>query len=263
MERVAFLIERTGQQIGCLLNPESVVVRRNAGLRTRVAGGGIATGVTLSDDPVVATGGGVTELELDLLFDVDLARALTPSPAPASPAPLSDGTPASPLETDVRELTRPIWSLAENADGDDGYGIPPVVRMIWGRAWNVPAVVTAVAERLQRFSTDGAPQRSWLRLRLRRVPDAPSRGPLREPATPQFETPPLDDMSGGEAAPRMELPVDESGFPQRRLDEIAAERYGDPSAWRFIALINGIDNPLAVGEGLVLRLDGAEGGRTA
>jgi Contractile injection system tube protein len=269
MERVAFLIERTGQQISCLLNPESVVARRNAGLRTRVAGGGIATGVTLSDDPVVATGGGVTELELDLLFDVDLARQLTPSVAsaagsPAAASPGSDGAPAeAPLQTDVRDLTRPIWSLAENADGDDGYGAPPVVRMIWGRSWNVPAVVAAVAERLERFSVDGAPQRSWLRLRLRRVSDAPSRGPLREPATPQFETPPLEDANSGEAAPRMELPVDDAGFPGRRLDEIAAERYGDPGAWRFIATINGIDNPLAVGEGLVLRLDGADSGRSA
>jgi hypothetical protein len=261
MERVAFLIERTGEQISCLLNPESVVVRRNAGLRTRVAGGGIATGVALSDDPVVATGGGVTELELDLLFDVDLARDLTPRPVETVPE--GDGQPAGIPETDVRDQTRPIWNLAENGDGDDGYGVPPVVRLIWGRSWNVPAVVSAVAERLERFSLDGAPQRSWLRLRLRRVSDTESRPPLRQPATPQFETPPLEDPAAGEAAPRLELPVDEHGFPARRLDEIAAERYGDPAAWRLIAALNGIVNPLAVEEGLVLRLDGADGARTA
>jgi len=261
MERVAFLIERTGEQISCLLNPESVVVRRNAGLRSRVAGGGIATGVTLSDDPVVATGGGITELDLDLLFDVDLARDLMPTPATAGAEPASEPLPAP--ETDVRDLARPIWNLAENGDGDDGFGIPPIVRLIWGRSWNVPAVVTAVAERLQRFSLEGAPQRSWLRLRLRRVSDSASRAPLREPATPQFETPPLDDPTAGDAAPRLELPVDEQGFPGRRLDEIAAERYGDSSAWRLIAALNGIDNPLALSEGLVLRLDGAEGARAA
>ena len=31
MERVAFLIEETGERIACLLNPESLVVRRIAG----------------------------------------------------------------------------------------------------------------------------------------------------------------------------------------------------------------------------------------
>ena len=33
MERAAFLIEDTNQRIGCLLNPESLVMRRVAGLR--------------------------------------------------------------------------------------------------------------------------------------------------------------------------------------------------------------------------------------
>ena len=31
MERATFLIESTGEQIGCLLNPASLVVRRLAG----------------------------------------------------------------------------------------------------------------------------------------------------------------------------------------------------------------------------------------
>ena len=33
MERVAFIVERTGERIDCLLNPDTVVVRRSAGLR--------------------------------------------------------------------------------------------------------------------------------------------------------------------------------------------------------------------------------------
>lgn len=35
MERVAFLIEPTGERLGCLLNPESVILRRAAGLQPR------------------------------------------------------------------------------------------------------------------------------------------------------------------------------------------------------------------------------------
>ena len=43
----------------------------------------------------------------------------------------------------------------------------PVVRLIWGKRWNLPGVVVAAAERLERFTVDGSPQRSWLRLLLR------------------------------------------------------------------------------------------------
>ena len=44
MERAAFLIEETNQRIGCLLNPESLVVWRTAGLRSRQSVSGQLTG---------------------------------------------------------------------------------------------------------------------------------------------------------------------------------------------------------------------------
>ena len=50
MERVAFLLERTGERIACLLNPESLVLRRRAGLRSRQSAGGLVTGAELADD---------------------------------------------------------------------------------------------------------------------------------------------------------------------------------------------------------------------
>ena len=34
MERVTFLLEATGEQLSCMLNPNTVVVRRSAGVRT-------------------------------------------------------------------------------------------------------------------------------------------------------------------------------------------------------------------------------------
>jgi hypothetical protein len=55
MERVAFLIEDTGQRIGCLLNPESLVVRRTAGVQPRRSAGGALTGTSLPDDPLLFT----------------------------------------------------------------------------------------------------------------------------------------------------------------------------------------------------------------
>ena len=37
MERVAFVVESTGERLGCLLNPESLVLRRLAGIRPRLS----------------------------------------------------------------------------------------------------------------------------------------------------------------------------------------------------------------------------------
>lgn len=151
MERVAFLIEATNQRLGCLLNPESLTLRRQAGIVPRRSATGQLTGAGLADDPLLFTGGGRTELELDLLFDVALAGSSIAS-------------------EDVRDLTGPLWRLAENSAGDDpaGRNSPPRVRFIWGKAWNIPGVVVAVAERLEHFTAAGVPRRSWLRLRLLR-----------------------------------------------------------------------------------------------
>jgi len=149
MERVAFLIEGANERIGCLLNPENLVLRRSAGIRPRALATGQLSGSGLSDDPLLFTGGGRTEIDLDLLFDISLAGSSIRS-------------------EDVRDYTAPLWRLAENATLD-GQSRPPTVRFIWGKTWNIPGVVTAVAERLEQFTPAGVPQRSWLRLRLLRV----------------------------------------------------------------------------------------------
>jgi hypothetical protein len=257
MERVAFLIERTGVRISCLLNPESMVVRREAGLRRRTGAGGAVTGLGRSDDPLVATGGGVTELDLDLLFDVDIARETT----------LATPSDAETPEMDVRELTRPIWNLAENgadAGQDAGaarYGAPPLVRLIWGRSWNVLGVVVAVAERLERMLPSGMPQRSWLRLRLRRVAEtamASTGAPPLPAATPLFEAPSPSDpaANGGDF---IAVPADADGLPRLRLEQIAAQKLGNPALWRSIAAFNDIDDPLNLEAGTVIRLPAAAG----
>ncbi|WP_428269382.1 hypothetical protein [Haliangium sp.] len=148
---IAFLIEHTHQRLRCLLNPESLVVRRAAGIEPRRLPAGAIAGDELSDAPLLYTGGGRTELELDLLFDVSLADQ-----------PVADG--------DVRSLTRPLWQLTENHPWV--HGRPPTVRLIWGKSWNLPGVVVAIAENLEHFTTGGVPRRSWLRMRLVRVPQA-------------------------------------------------------------------------------------------
>jgi Contractile injection system tube protein len=241
MERVAFLVERTGERLGCMLNPETLVVRRTAGVRARHSATGPLTGAGLRENPLIYTGGGATDLQLDLLFDTSIAGS-------------------SVAANDVRLLTRPFFELAEGMPVTTAYSEPPAVRFVWGKHWNVPGVVTAVAERLEQFTSDGAPQRSWLRMRLVRVEEraAPAPGPLPLPPIPAIpETPGFDvetevhEILGSGGGNTVES---SPGGLSERLDEIAYRVYGDARLWRLIAELNGIDNPLSVPPGLQLQL---------
>lgn len=152
MERVTFLVEDTHERMTALLNPAGVVSRRQAVLRDRRS---LPVGPSAGffDHGPVVTGGSITEIELDLLFDTSLAGS-------------------SIATDDVRLLTEPLWRLAEaRADSAESILQLPQLRLIWGKAWNVPAVVVALAERLEHFDANGSARRSWLRLRLRRVPE--------------------------------------------------------------------------------------------
>lgn len=293
MERVTFLVERTGERIPCLLNPEALEVRRSAGIvRRRGAGGGVI-GNPRTDDPLVATGGGVTDYELKLLFDVDLlasptpAGTIAPAAAPTStPASLADGLAAGlegdetegesgdegavpaeapaaepaiaadvPSTVDVRSLTQPLWALAENGQPVAGALAPQRVRFVWGRSWNVPGVILAVAERLECFDPQGVPKRSWLSLLMRRVEEELESGNAPPPPTsPQFEINAGEPASGDSGDDSVIIPVDDEGVAMTPLYIVAAERYGDPRYDRAIAEYNDLDDLLELDEGQPLRL---------
>ncbi|MBQ1014880.1 hypothetical protein KBX53_28910 [Micromonospora sp. M51] len=231
MERVAFLIDSTGVRVDCLLNPETVQVTRLAGVRQRGAGGGQLTGSGLADDPLVFTGGGRTELVLDLLFDVDFVEAqLRPA--------------------DVRVLTRPLWMLAENSTADHGWLRPPLVRLVWGKTWNVPGVIIAVAERFDAFTGTGSPRRSWLRLKLVRAAetaDQSEAGFAEELAAASTPTaaPGSAVIAAGDGAA-------EPGRSGVRFDLLANDALGSPLRWRLLAEHNRITDPLAVPAGTTL-----------
>lgn len=235
MDRISFLIDETGERLSALLNPESVSVRRRSGIRPLLDRPGTVTGHGSTDDPVLITGGGRTEIELDLVFDLDLVVGET--------AP-----------NDVRSLTAAIWALSENRSRDGG---PMALRMVWGKSWNVPAVVEAVSERYERFTASGAPRRSWMRLRLLRVgepaalvgADAPDRSPPTPPATPRA---PVDDVPGI----RFHEVLGSGTAPSdgERLDDIAARELGSPAFWRHLAVLNDIDDPPWVRPGRILRI---------
>lgn len=256
MERVAFHVESTGDRIPCLLNPDSLVIRRSVGVRRRRSLMGPAPSHLLADDPLLFTGGGTTELELELLFDVELAATAREPLAAASADPERATAP-----TDVRELTSPLWRMAEQVEAaTGGFVRPPVVRLVWGKAWNLPAIVSAVAERLERFGPDGAPRRSWMRLRLLRVAESaagprPAAPTTRDAGPEQIAVHQVVGAGASGAAPAPAAgPSSEVAVPGERLDELAQRYYGDPSLWRLIAEANGIDDPLHVTPGAVLRI---------
>lgn len=233
MERVAFIVDATGERIDCLLNPETLEVRRLAGVRPRATAAGQLVGTGLADDPVLFTGGGRTELALDLVFDIDLAD---PKSAP----------------DDVRVLTGRLWQLAENSTVESGSSRPPLVRFVWGKSWNLPGVIAAISERFDAFGATGAPRRSWLRIKLLRVTE-PATGTARSfndeltasgrTSIPDSGQEAVQAIGDGEAGP---------GYGGVRVDLLAASTLGSAQRWRQLAEHNGIDNPMEIAPGAVL-----------
>lgn len=238
MERVTFLLEDGAERVSCLLNPERLMVRRSAGAVPRRSLGGLLSGRAQSDDPLLAVGGGVTELDLELLFDT----SLTDGPARAE---------------DVRELTRPLWRFADGG----GAGLTRV-RFLWGKAWNVPGVVLAASEQFEAFGVGGAPQRSWLRLRLRRVAE-PQDGEAVSPSpflNDSLALPPVSPLDPSVSIPGTGsagvLLHEVKGGPDggERVDTLAWRYYGQAALWRVVATAGALTDPLSMAAGTVLRL---------
>ena len=237
MERVSFLVEENNERISCMLNPETVVMRRTAGVRSRETLNGLINATGSGDNPLLFTGSGNTTLELDLLFDISIL--------------------GSSIETqDVRDLTKPIWDLSENNQRNDRLFRPAICRFIWGKYWNFPGVISAIAERLEYFSPQGIPRRSWLRLRLLRM--------QLQPQSPHYENElwePMNQVSntfaGDLGMPGKEL---SEPYPEQadfmnteigmqesittRIDLSAHCIMGDSTRWRDVAKTFNVLNPL-------------------
>ena len=171
MERVAFLIEPTGERVFAMINPDELIFERRSGVRVRQRDEMPLAAARRSDDPMIYVGGGITDLTLNLLFDVDLLARSSPSfsqqqgsripwarasaAPPLSRAAEEDGAAEDegpspvpsvpPAVTDVRDLSGPLWRLTENGSDAASVG-PPIVHFIWGAAWNVPCIAISVAE---------------------------------------------------------------------------------------------------------------------
>lgn len=256
MERASFLIEggsARGRRIDCLFNPDHVVLERISGVRPRKLAGGRISGRSELEDPLLFTGGGETRLTLRLLFDTTLLPTVEP---------LSRGRLRRERRSrlDVRRLTQPLWELAEGAADDVGGDRElPRGRFLWGKAWNIPVAVMALAERLDFFESDGTPLRSWIHIRLRRLGERTISMPWPDEATLKVARKRVNALADS-------LDKSKTGYtpgvatvrhvvqPEDRLSLLAARYYGAPWLWRVIALVNDIDTPwkLKVGSTLLI-----------
>ncbi len=256
MERASFLIEggsARGRRIDCLFNPSDVVLERISGVRARTLAGGRISGRSELEDPLLFTGGGETRLTLRLLFDTTLMPTV---------GPLSRGRRKAEARSrlDVRRLTQPLWELAEGAAGDVGGDRElPRGRFLWGKAWNIPVAVMALAERLDFFESDGTPLRSWIHIRLRRLGERRMSMPWPDEATLKVAKARVDainellEKKKNRYTPGVAT-VRHLVKPGDRLSRLAARYYGAPWLWRVIALVNKIDTPwkLVVGSTLLI-----------
>jgi hypothetical protein len=136
------------------------------------------------------------------------------------------------------------------------------LRLVWGKRLNEPAVVASIAERLEHFTATGAPRRSWMRMRLVRLDEALSESTETPPVAPGLTAEQVTEQLSPESFEAHELvgagaTPGEPSVAGQRLDEVAHQYYGDPSLWRLIASLNGIDDPMHVSPGTVLRLPSA------
>jgi hypothetical protein len=263
-----------------MVNPDELTFERQSGVRMRQWHDRPLAAARRSDDPMIYVGGGITDLKLNLLFDVDLLARSSPSfsqapdfrthlqapPAaaltPLSVAPLSDvpgsasnegdvaQAPTAPAVTvkDVRDLSGPLWRLTENGEGDALTEGPPVVFFIWGAAWNIPCIALSAAERFDQFSSDGTPLRSWMRIHLRRT-----RLPSRAADAPDLSISPLRASAAGRtpaSVPESLVLTDPTS--SSRPDLICDSVYGDLRLLHPLLEFNNIDDFWSLEPGRVL-----------
>ncbi len=135
----------------------------------------------------------------------------------------------------------PIYKLIRKAMGAKVR--PPYVYFIWGMFSLIPlmtfkAVVKDLSVVFTYFSPEGVP--------------------LRASVTVVFQAV-LNEFLGQNPTSRSEARKMRVVAEGETLDYIAHQEYGDSARWRHIALVNDIDNPMAVRAGTVLKLTPIDG----
>lgn len=141
--------------------------------------------------------------------------------------------------TDVRATTDKLLKLVLKK----GQKLqPPLCRFKWGRLVSFLSYVSNVSINYTFFLPDGTPVRAEVKATLVQYSDD-SIFPRQNPT------------SYSEARKTWVVVAGET------LDWIAYQEYGDPAAWRHIALTNGLADPLSLRPGQVLKLTPLAGAR--
>jgi nucleoid-associated protein YgaU len=179
------------------------------------------------DQPLIQFVRGQTEtLALDLFFDSTESGT---------------GIDATP----VTELTNEFYDLVKI---DSDAHAPPVLLFSWGgpdfpgtRERNVfKCVVASIRQQFTFFNPLGVPLRAKLTVELREYKTLADQ--IRQLNLRSADHTKAHALVEGET-----------------LSSVAHDAYGDPGAWRRIADANGIDDPLAVPAGTILRIPRGEG----
>lgn len=140
--------------------------------------------------------------------------------------------------TDVRERTRSIYQLVKMQPRTHA---PPRIRFTWGQGLSFKAIVESVQQKFTLFSPTGTP----LRARVSTT--------FREYKTLEEQLAELNLQSADHTRTRVVARGD-------TIDNIAAEAYGDPALWRFVAAHNRLSRPRTLVPGSVLALPPLEDG---
>ncbi len=166
------------------------------------------------------TSGGSVSLGLELLFDTYEARQ------------------------DVRAYTDKIFELtkisSKTVDKTTKVGRPPRVMFSWGKVFNFPSVITSFSVQYVLFLSDGTPVRARVSLTLVECEDASAKSAQ-------------NPTSQGTLGQKVYVVK-----PGDTLDRIAYQEYSDSSAWRFLADVNNLDNPMDLRPGQVLAIQPLE-----
>jgi hypothetical protein len=166
------------------------------------------------------TSGGETSLSLELFFDT------------------------YERQEDVRDYTNKLFELTkidpQTTDSQNENGRPPRCLFSWGRNFSFPAIIKSISIQFLLFLSDGTPVRARVSLGL-------------EEAEDQDERSPQNPTSQGRLGQKIHIVK-----PGDTIDRIAWQHYKDSKAWRFLADINGIDNPMKLRAGQTLAIQPME-----
>lgn len=146
-----------------------------------------------------------------------------------------DGTPVTSHTGPIVGLLEPDADLPGSDPGSNNVR-PPWVTFNWGDLHSFPAVVSNVELRFTYFSSNGVPLRADMHLELRQFEPSRAFGP--------------QNPTSGTPEPHRVHRVQ----PGETLDRISARYFGDPTRWRELASLNGVEDPLTVRPGTLLNV---------